>query len=416
MPEDVNAQAASEGPKYKRIYNELREALSDGAYLPGNKLPSEHELVERLAASRPTVRRALAQLEQEGFVERRKGSGTVVAQRSSHKTHVLGLLIPELGSTEIFEPICQGIAQAQTEGHHDLLWGPSFTKGASKEAQAEHLCRYYIDRKVSGVFFAPIEHFAGGEAINRSIAGAFDEAGIPIVLLDRDIVHFPARSRYDLVGIDNHRAGFVLAEHLLQTGSRRVAFMAWPYSAHTVDVRMGGYLEALHVHLGPGAQALVKWTDAGDVSAIQEFLNQAQPDAIICANDYTAAQLLRTLNSIGVEVPAQIRIAGFDDVKYARLLQTPLTTIRQPCLEIGWTAQHAMLNRIVHPSAPSREYLVDFELVIRKSTNPDAAFESASGNVYSGSGAEAGTKHGATAEQGAPLSSPGLGVVRTDQY
>jgi hypothetical protein len=76
----------------------------------------------------------------------------------------------------------------------------------------------------------------------------------------------------------------------------------------------------LAVALGHAAQLLVKWVDPGDVPAVQEFLDRAQPDAIICSNDYTAAQLLRTLTSIGIKVPEQIRVAGFDDVKYARLL------------------------------------------------------------------------------------------------
>jgi hypothetical protein len=64
-----------------------------------------------------------------------------------------------------------------------------------------------------------------------------------------------------------------------------------------------------------------------------------------------------------------------DDVKYARLLQTPLTTIRQPCLELGATAMQAMINRISAPEAPARDYLVDFELVIRRSTDPQAAVQ-----------------------------------------
>lgn len=372
MPQDVTTDSAREGPKYKRIYLDLRDSLANGVYTPGSKLPSENDLVARFQASRPTVRRALAQLESEGFVERRMGSGTVVSQRGQRKSHVFGLLIPELGSTEIFEPICMGIAQARAGGQHDLLWGPSFSSGTSKATQAERLCQYFIERSVSGIFFAPIEHFAGGDAVNVTIARTLEEAAIPIVLLDRDIVHFPARSKFDLVGIDNHRAGFVLAEHLLLGGSRRVAFFAEPDSAHTVDARFGGYREALQVHLGPSAQPLVKWAEPGDVPTVQAFLKQAKPDAILCANDYTAAQLLRTLSSIGIEVPAQIRIAGIDDVKYARLLQTPLTTIRQPCLEIGATAMLAMLDRIAHPESPSREFLVDFQLIVRKSTSPDA--------------------------------------------
>jgi DNA-binding LacI/PurR family transcriptional regulator len=373
MADTESLDGASEGPKYKRIYQKLREVLADGTYAEGNKLPSENDLVESFGASRPTVRRALAQLESEGLIQRRMGSGTVVSQRSERKGMVFGLLIPELGMTEIFEPICQGISQAHLGGQHDLLWGPTFSQGSSKEAQAQHLCRYYIERKVSGVFFAPMEHFAGGDEVNRSITRALDEAQIPVVLLDRDVALFPARSKYDLVGIDNVRAGYMLAEYLLLSGSRRVAFLARPYSAHTVDARMAGYQEALRAHLGTEAQALVKWTDPSDVPAVKEFLDRAQPDAIICANDYTAAQLLTTLNELGVQVPSQIRVAGMDDVKYARLLQTPLTTIRQPCHDLGATALFAMLNRIASPGAPSRDFLLDFQLVVRKSTDRHAS-------------------------------------------
>ena len=368
MSKRLDTETMSKGPKYKRIHLELRKALENGIYGPGNKLPSESELVDRFGASRPTVRRALAQLESEGLVQRRMGSGTVVSHRSQPQALVFGLLIPELGTTEIFEPICQGISQAYVERQHDLLWGPAFLKDAPNEAQAQHLCRYYIERKVSGVFFAPMEHFAGGDELNLSVARALDEAGIPIVLLDRDVALFPARSKYDLVGIDNHRAGYVLTTYLIETGSRRVAFLAMPYSAHTVDARVGGYQAALNIRLGYDAKPLVKWTDPGDVAAVKGFLDTVKPDAIICANDYTAAQLMATLSAIGIQVPSQIRVAGIDDVKYARLLQTPLTTIRQPCLEIGSTALLAMLDRIARPAAPSRDFIVDFQLVIRKST------------------------------------------------
>jgi len=387
MSQNASIESGGKGPKYKRVYLELRGALTDGTHREGDKLPSENELVERFGVSRPTVRRALAQLVSEGFIARRMGAGTVVSNRSENEVLVFGLLIPELGTTEIFEPICQGISQAHSRGRHDLLWGPSFLKGASKEVQAEHLCKYYIERQVSGVFFAPMEHFEGRDAVNLSIVRALDEAQIPIVLLDRDIVLFPERSKYDLVGIDNHRAGYVLAEYLLRSGSQRVVFVATPFSAHTVDARIGGYKEALHAHHGSAAEPMVKWIDPNDVPAVEEFLHQQQPDAIICANDFTAAQLLRTVTSMGVQVPAQLRIAGIDDVKYAQLLQTPLTTIRQPCLEIGSTALLAMLDRIAHPTAPAREFIVDFELVVRKSTEVNGQERSeADKHRFNGSG------------------------------
>jgi len=300
------------------------------------------------------------------------GAGTVIAPQTSHKAQVFGLLIPELGMTEIFEPICQGISQAQVGSRHDLIWGPTCAPGISRESQAEGLCHYYIDRKVSGVFFAPIELIDGQHEVNLHIVKALEDANIPVILLDRDISLFPTRSKYDLVGIDNHRAGYALTEHLLLSGSRRIAFLARPNSAQTVNMRIGGYQAALLNHLGSIDASMVKWADPSDLQLIQEFIDRSQPEAILCANDYTAAQLLSTLNTLGVQVPSQIRVAGVDDVKYASLLQTPLTTVRQPCRELGATALQAMLNRIANPAAPSRTYLVDFQIVVRKSTDLNA--------------------------------------------
>jgi DNA-binding LacI/PurR family transcriptional regulator len=174
------------------------------------------------------------------------------------------------------------------------------------------------------------------------------------------------------VGIDNHRAGYLLTEHLINSGSRRIAFLARPNSAHTVNVRIGGYHAALLAHFGPATRPLVQLANPSDIPAIQTFLRRVRPDAILCANDYTAAQLLTSLNTLGVQVPSQIRVAGMDDVKYARLLQTPLTTIHQPCREIGATALQAMLHRIANPSAPSRDYLVNFNLIVRRSTDANS--------------------------------------------
>src|SRR3982075_1005381 len=91
---------------------------------------------------------------------------------------------------------------------HALVWGSLTNGAASKEDRAWQLCRQYIDRRVSGVFFAPLELTPDKEAVNRKIAGALDDAGIPLVLLDRTVVPYPDRGVHDLVGIDNRRAGY----------------------------------------------------------------------------------------------------------------------------------------------------------------------------------------------------------------
>ncbi len=368
MP-DVRENGKLEGsPKYKRIYAELRDGVANGRYNPGDRLPSENELVEYFGASRPTVGRALAQLETEGMVERRPGSGTYV--RVPHRTEgfVFGLLIPELGTTEIFEPVCRGISIARVGGYHDLLWGPTFPAGATKEAQAEQLCKYYIDRGVSGVFFAPMELSGGKDRVNLRIASALDDARIPIVLLDRDLCEYPKRSKYDLVGIDNRRAGFVITEHLLLSGAKRILFFARPDSAPTVGARSLGYREALRAYGGCEFDEPAVYRDPTDASAIRDLLSRCKPDAFVCANDYTAGQLLITLNALGVRVPSQVKVTGMDDIRYASMLQTPLTTIHQPCLDLGAAALSAMRDRVSHPKMPAREIIVDFKLVIRESS------------------------------------------------
>ena len=108
-------------PKYKQVYDALFQAIVTGRYAEGSRLPSESQLVKRFQASRPTVTRALRDLQERGFVDRRAGSGTYVRLRESEKAHLFGILIPDLRETEIFEPICQGLAESRYHNSNALL-------------------------------------------------------------------------------------------------------------------------------------------------------------------------------------------------------------------------------------------------------------------------------------------------------
>lgn len=352
--------------KHDRIRQTLIEAIASGQYAVGQRLPSESELVRTFGASRPTVNRALRDLQLSGIIERRAGSGSYVRADAVARGHVFGLLIPELGRTEIFEPICRGMAEAQHGSHHALLWGSSLGDPANMKEQASIACRQLIAKKVSGVFFAPVELTDEKDAINRRVAELFDKAGIPLVLLDRDLVSYPERSRYDLVGIDNRRAGHVITAHLLKSGCRRVVFLCRPRSAPTVDARISGYKEAL-AEAGDDFQPHVCRVELDDAAEVQKILQTVRPDGFVCANDFTAAHLLRVLNGLGVSVPGEVRMAGIDDVKYASLLSVPLTTIHQPCAGIGAVAVSTMVERLLNPALPARDILLNFHLVVRES-------------------------------------------------
>lgn len=359
-------------PKHREVSHQLRADIAAGRYPAGARLPSESQLVRQFGISRPTAARALLDLQGEGLVERRAGSGTFVrgATVSNGSVRLLGLLVPGLGNTEIFELICGELASLARGHDFGLLWGASPVPGRDVDASPQHaeqICRTFIERKVSGVFFAPFELVRGQAHANRQLAESLRQAGIPVVLLDRDLVPFPGRSDFDLVGTDNVEGGFLLAEHLIKLGCRRLAFVAREDSAPTVDARIAGVREALvRCGLDP-APGWVRLGNPADPKFVRALTAGGPPDAFVCANDLTAARLLRSLETAGLRIPRDVRVVGFDDARSAALLGVPLTTMHQPCQAIAQTAFRAMLERAAEPTLPSRHLSMSARLVVRES-------------------------------------------------
>jgi GntR family transcriptional regulator of arabinose operon len=361
-------------PKHRRVFEALTRDIESGRLKRGDRLPSEAELVRKFGVSRITAVRAVRDLQVAGVVERRAGSGTYVKRAPATAGGLsFGLLIPDLGETEVFEPICQGMMTSPLASRHALVWGSATSTADSKEDRAWQLCRQYIERRVSGVFFAPLELTPRKDDVNKQIVTALDEARIPVVLLDRPALPYPRRGRHDLVGIDNRRAGYLITEHLLRLGATRVAFVGVPHAAATVDAREAGYREALYTANAPIDRALVRRLDPADPSEVRAFLEAARPDAVVCANDWTAARFMHSVLGLGYDVPADLRLAGIDDMDYASLLPVPLTTLRQPTREIGAAAFAAMLDRVARPGEPARDILLQTELIVRRSCGGDLA-------------------------------------------
>jgi DNA-binding LacI/PurR family transcriptional regulator len=364
----------SRKPKYQEILESLKAEILSGHFGPGQKLPSEAALVNKTGASRITVTRAMEELRKLGLVDRIAGSGSYVRQMSvdEQRPYLFGLLIPDLGETEIFEPICQGIANSPDAGDHALLWGHANSQ-TSKSEQAWRLCQQYIARKAAGVFFAPLEFESEAEKVNRRILSAFREAGIPTVLLDRRCAKASERKRPDLVGINNRQAGYLATEHLLNLGCRRIGFMGYHGAPATISERMRGYEEALLAHgLRPAAGSELQVHSQAEQAA-RNTSGYDSLEAFVCVNDRVAGELMHVFLANSISVPDDIRLVGIDDVSYASLLPTPLTTVRQPAREIGETALRTMLDRIRTPQRPSREILLDGELIIRKSCGANPA-------------------------------------------
>ena len=358
--------------KHDHIRTHLEMEISGGKYGVGARLPSEIQLVKQFGVSRPTVARALRDLEVRGLIERRAGSGTYVSsnQQQLNATRVLGLLVPGLSNTEIFHIICGEIASLARVHEYGLYWGGSTNPRQDADASLKHaedISKQFIERKISGVFFAPAELQPKQEEANLRIAESLREAGIPVVLIDRDFTSFPKRSDFDLVGIDNFTGGYLIAEHLIKLGCQRILFLCRPLSAGTVYARIAGVREALVQNRLETNSHWVKEGDPADLRFVRSLVAGRLADAVICANDDTAAMLIRTMESQGVHPPRDIRVVGFDDVKYATLVSVPLTTMHQPCRDIAVVAFQTMMRRLTEPTFPVQTISLAPHLVVRES-------------------------------------------------
>jgi len=366
--------------KHALIYQALASDIGVGKYRHTGKLPSEAQLVARFNVSRPTVIRALRDLQTDGLVTRRVGAGTFLNESSASslpsqlrpaRALELGLLIPGVRRAgEIFEVIAGELARLARSAGYMFWWTGGSTEDldpVATLANAEKICDQFIQRKVAGVFFASFEHMPQCESTNFRLVNRLREAGVTVILLDRDMSPFPLRTDLDLVGIDNFQGGYILARHLIKLGCRRLGFVAVPFSAPTVKSRLAGAREAV---LEAGMELTHDFFQEGnpeDPKFVRLLAAGRMKDAVICGNDYTAAVLIRTLHNIGVDVPRGLRVVGFDDVHYATLVSPPLTTMHQPCREIATLAFKSMLSRIADPTITPRTITLTPNLVVRES-------------------------------------------------
>ena len=370
--------------KANEIHADILRQLAEGVWAAGDQLPTERALAEHYGVSRPTISRVLNRLRDSGQIRRVVGAGSFLtgspAKSSSAAQKNIGLFIPGLGKGEIFEPICARIAELSHQYNVNLIWGSIPASEANDHGdKLIQAAQCFIDQGVNGVFFQPVERENGAENKNLKIAAMFADALIPLVLLDGDYLPYPKRSPHDLVGIDNIAAGYQLCDHFIRQGAVRVDFLWQPNTAGTYIQRLIGYREALFRADLQANKAFEHEGDPRDMAFVQKMVNSGVTN-LVCVNDETAALVMRGLETLGLEVPKDIRIAGLDDVKYAHLARVPLTTMRQPCRELGDIALKTMINRIENPEFPPMDIALSATLCIRESSQIRQRSRHVSGN------------------------------------
>ena len=354
-----------EGAKRSQILKELKAEILSGKYQPTVAFPSEVALSRRYQVARGTIAFVVEELEREGLVSRRRGSGTFVTPAALSRK--IGIMVSGIAYAELFPPVVGEISRlAEGEGYTVVLADLGVKRPEKMAGRAKRFARKLAEQGVSGVVYQPLEFIEDSERLNQEIVSVFDAANVAVVLFDYDFVSPPKRSKYDIVGINNYDAGFRLGDHLMSKKAKKVDFFLRPNSAISQLNRMRGGIAAVEAK-GGRARSLAAQPD--DLAAIRRHLRRGRPDAILCGDDRYAAQLMQTLAKLGLRVPDDILLAGFDDVQIASLTMPGLTTIHQPCDDIAKEAFNTLLDRISDRTRPAREVYLPAPLVERGSTN-----------------------------------------------
>ena len=352
--------------KYGTLFDTLKNEILSGKYRSNLPFPSVRALINRFKLSDRTVRHALDELFTQGLISRKQGRGTFVTGTAMSRK--IGLIVPGVACTDFFQPIVSEINQLARQEDYTLLFAEVFSTDREERIhQVRELAAEFIKKHVAGVIYEPLAEPGGAEA-NEHILRVFNRARIPVVLIDCDIVPFPQRSEYDVVGVNDVEAGAKIAEHLLSVGAKKIHFLICKLCPTTYSNRLYG-AEAALIKAGRFKKCSVLYAEANDLAALKRHIRKnGKPDAFVCSNDAIAAEFKQTLEKAGLSVPKDVLLTGFADLPIAALMSPPLTTIRQERDQLGERAFKRLLERVANPALPANEIFFPAPLVVREST------------------------------------------------
>lgn len=352
--------------KDTEIVSLLKKEILNGKYsATGSSFPSIRGLARRFGVTRSVIVRVVQTLRAKGLLVSHQGKGTFLTRAAKLSSGSIGLIVPGNCYAEIFPPICHEIARlAQARGLTLVLGDVTSARPEDRARQVKAIARKFAAEHMAGVVYQPTELVEDIERLNQEVLSVLKEAGVPVVIIDWDVVPSPKRSRYDLVAIDNYDAGRALGQHLVASGARQIRFLLCPNSAFSIGKRVLGVKSC--VNDPDRVEVEIDVSDAAQVARLLK--RRPRPDALVCGNDTMAARLLVTLRKLGVKVPDEILVAGFDDVQHASLVVPPLTTVHQPCADIARKAFEMLLSRMANPQMPVCACLLPAPLVVREST------------------------------------------------
>jgi LacI family transcriptional regulator len=269
------------------------------------------------------------------------------------RSNLFGLVVSEIANPFFPDVIGAFESAALARGFEVLLSNTEYDPGRSRAT-----VRKMIENKVRGVA-------AITSMFDRALAAELASHGVPVVLLGAG----PAGPRVGAIELDFGRGMGQALDHLVKLGHREIAFVSGPQRiASAVRIRDAFLREAAGRKLRPVRVVESNYKVDGGASAVAALAEGGEfPTAIACGNDLIAVGVLSALEDVGIGVPGDVSVIGYDDILVARLARPPLTTVSVPREVLGRTAFRALM-KMQRPEQAGWVQELPTELVVRRST------------------------------------------------
>ncbi|MCZ7570009.1 MAG: LacI family transcriptional regulator [Ardenticatenaceae bacterium] len=279
-------------------------------------------------------------------------------RRYAPATRLIGAIVPSLRSPHFVEVVI-GIQEFCYEREYGVV-----ICNAHGDPEQELFYASELERQgVEGIIFTGAW---GWDMIDH--IEALVEKKIPVCVINRPI----GQLAVDLVMVGRRQGNYLATGHLLNLGHRSIGHITTRYSGSTAREAASGYRKALvEAGLAVDESLIVEAepTPEGGYEAAHILLGRSPPPTAIAArSDLTALGVLRAASEMGLRLPDDLSVVGFDDAPFAQFTNPPLTTIRQPQAEMGAHAAALLLERLANPDLPQRQVILEPRLIIRGST------------------------------------------------
>ena len=341
--------------KYQNLKDYLIAKIRSGGLAGSGRLDSEPQLCERFSLSRNTIRQAIQELENEGYVYRIHGKGTFIRNATPVNSRKIALMIYD--TAYMAHPVTGGLIRGidETLSRNGYILDILASKRSFHDENLMRLAESYAGFLI------------GTYQLDELMLAELEKISLPHLF----VKNYPMNHDVHAARINFTHAGFLAAEHLIRTGCGNLALI---YSgdriAISAEFKEGVYSAALEhgARLRRENIFIADFSDRLAVPAIcAELLrHEDRPDGMICASDELAIALLAELKRHGVSVPGDISVIGCNNTENSTLTTPPLSTVDIPVMELGRRSADLLL-RMIHGETAQPE-LLEPSLVIRGST------------------------------------------------